>query len=153
MENIFLRRAKIEDVEILFDWVNETEVRRNSFRTEMIEYKDHLEWYKRSLLSPNIYIFILSNGVDNIGQVRIICSENSAEIDYSVDKKFRGKGYGKKIIELLIVYLNENNSDIKVLEAQVKKVNSKSNKVFICNGFRLTEESQDNYYIFRKILE
>ena len=45
----FLREAKWEDMEQLFLWANDKEVRKNSFSMEPISYEEHQEWYEKKL--------------------------------------------------------------------------------------------------------
>ena len=43
MENIYLRVADASDMDLIFQWANEPLVRKNSFSTREITYKEHVD--------------------------------------------------------------------------------------------------------------
>lgn len=43
-----LRKVKIEDLEILFDWANDSLVRTNSFSTKSITISEHKAWFQEN---------------------------------------------------------------------------------------------------------
>ena len=92
---IYLRKAEATDVDLLFEWANEPEVRKNSFNSELIDYSVHTKWFNKVLSSDNIEQFILMDDDTAVGQIRININEDEAEISYSIGAEFRGKGYGK----------------------------------------------------------
>lgn len=128
--SINLRAASLKDVDLLFKWVNEPLVRENSINQEPIVYENHVQWFKKSLSDTDCKIFVLENGEDTLGQVRVNVNERrEAYIDYSIDKDSRGKGYGRIIISKLIGELRKS-SDALQLVAEVKTSNKASCKVF-----------------------
>ena len=46
----YLRKATIEDRDLLFQWANDPLVRKNSFSTAEIAYEEHVDWYNRVLV-------------------------------------------------------------------------------------------------------
>ena len=48
--NIFLRKATYEDMDLIFKWANDSAVRNNAFNQEKIEYQEHKKWFKSCLL-------------------------------------------------------------------------------------------------------
>lgn len=134
-ENIFLRNATESDIELVYNWANDDEVRRNSFSTEQIKYEDHIIWYQNSLKNDNIKIYILtSNGVD-IGIIRLNIYESSAEISYSISSDYRCMGYGETILKLIALKVKYEFPDIKKLIAQVKPENIASKKALLNVGY------------------
>ena len=87
-----LRKVNLNDVELIFKWANDPDVRNNSFNTNQIVWDEHVKW-------------------------------------------FRGFGYGKKIVELGIEHLLNQNMEINTIEAHVKVNNKASQKVFNSLGF------------------
>lgn len=97
-----LRNAIFDDYRILFEWVNDKDVRKSSFNTQKISMKEHITWLKKKLNDNRCSIFIIYNECNiPIGQIRIDFEESIGEIDYSIDYKFRGNGFGYKILELI----------------------------------------------------
>lgn len=122
---IKLRLATIDDAQLLFDWVNNIDVRRNSLITEKIVWNEHLKWFKSKLQSQS-KIYILFNDKIPVGQIRLDYMNTFWAIDYSIDSKHRGNGFGKIIIELVINKFNKGD----ILKAVVKNDNISSLKTF-----------------------
>jgi UDP-2,4-diacetamido-2,4,6-trideoxy-beta-L-altropyranose hydrolase len=137
-----LRNATIEDAKLLFEWANDATVRKNAFNTDPINWDDHLSWLERKINSHHCIIFILTLDSDNIGQIRF---DNSPDdywhIDYSIAEQYRGKGYGKIIVEL---GLDRIQRDIKNFKAKVKLNNIPSCKVFESLGFKVESVNESN---------
>lgn len=139
-----LRLATQDDVDLLFGWANEEEVRKNSFSTEKILYEDHVQWFQRLLKREDCKQYIYY--VDDVaaGQVRVTVEGDKAEIGYSICASCRGKGYGKKMLRLLQEQLKQDMPEVKTLVARVKPENIASQKVFLGLGY---EETHRQYEI------
>ena len=121
-----LRKAKQEDVKLLFEWVNDAEVRSNSLNSDPIEWENHLNWFTDRLSNSKSKIFIFQNENTRIGQIRVDISDKGGwVIDYSIDKHQRGKGYGFLMTNALL-----RRYDNFKFQAIVKIENSASRKVF-----------------------
>jgi len=117
--------ATIDDAQLLFDWVNNSDVRRNSLITKRIAWDEHLKWIKSKLQSQS-KIYILFNDKIPVGQIRLDFMNTFWAIDYSIDSKHRGNGFGKIIIKLAIKKFNKGD----ILKAIVKNDNISSLKIF-----------------------
>lgn len=62
--------------------------------------------------------------------------KNCYHLNYSISKEYRGKGYGKKIIEIGCIFLVKKSEKIKKIKALVKKENIASQKIFNSLGFQ-----------------
>ncbi|MBX7088648.1 MAG: GNAT family N-acetyltransferase [Leptospirales bacterium] len=138
-----LRRARPEDADLLFRWVNDPVVRENSFQTRTIEYQNHLRWFTSRLQSPDCEIFILCDtevSPPEIGQVRFERNADGAfEIDYSVHSSQRGKGRGNELVRLgLEQMFLKLRQRIKFI-GRVKSANVASQRVFLKNDFTLEQ--------------
>lgn len=120
----------MDDAKLLFDWANEKSVRENSFSTDMILYDKHLTWLEQKLQSASCGIYIAIADNLPVGQVRIDMKQDQAVIDYSVDCKKRGKGYGAAILVEVEALLKREYPHIRKLAAQVKCNNKASLRVF-----------------------
>ncbi|WP_048592110.1 GNAT family N-acetyltransferase [Clostridium massiliodielmoense] len=145
---IKLRKVNEKDCDVLFEWANDIEVRKNSFNANYITYEEHVDWFLKVLENGNVLFFIMEVDNKSIGQIRINIDANIGIISYSIYKEFRGKGFGEKIIQLV----EEQISNLKIINkivAYVKKDNTSSNKIFTKLNY-LKEESGDSnlYYKF-----
>ena len=124
--HVSLRKVTILDSKLLFEWTNDIAVRQSSFNSNTISLNDHLSWFEKKLKSTETKIYIATiKQNEPIGQIRIDAFEDYWLIDYSIDKTFRGLGFGKHIVKLMI----KLNPKKKFL-AKVKSVNIASQKVF-----------------------
>jgi len=144
--NFFLREAIIDDALLLFDWVNDKDVRLNSINQETIIWENHLKWLKSRLISKDTFIYILSDGEINYGQIRIDKHNNWWTIDYSIDVNNRGKGFGSLIVNLLIEKCKNFN-----FKAFIKKSNLSSIHVFVKLGFNEVKGELESMKYFEKI--
>ncbi len=132
-----LRPAIPADLLLIFSWSNDPLTRQNSFSQKPISIEEHTVWFNRLLENPLRKLYILTvDGVD-AGQVRLDFSVDGtrAEISYSIAPEFRGRGFGKKIIELAIGKVRKEYKTVKTLVAEVKPGNTASNRIFARLGF------------------
>ena len=143
-QKITLRPVKESDSKLLFNWVNEKGVRNNSLNNEVINWQNHDDWFNKKFRSNKCKIFILENNNVPLGQVRIEEEANGLWlIDYSIDLEFRGKGFGFKILDLLIKKIP--NSKFK---AEVKIKNIASQRVFEKLNFKFKKIEEVIEYTF-----
>lgn len=135
MENLYLRPASYEDEELLLIWANDPEVRMNAFHTEMITKEEHKAWFRGVMEDPDVLQFILMSDEQAVGQARINRSGEYAEIDYSISMKFRGRGYGKAILELIKAEVARLFPEVLFLIGKVKRGNYASEQCFLDSGF------------------
>jgi UDP-2,4-diacetamido-2,4,6-trideoxy-beta-L-altropyranose hydrolase len=139
---ISIRKAKFEDVDILYIWSNDALVRKQSFISDKIPYDSHCEWFKSKLVSKNTIIFIVEFNQDSVGVVRFESNDKNTTVGISIDEKYRGKGFSKKMLNIGVkAYFKEN--DLPVL-ASIKKDNIASIKSFEKAGFVLLKEEAIN---------
>jgi RimJ/RimL family protein N-acetyltransferase len=141
-----LIECRISDAEILFQWANNLEVRQNAFNQNKIEWTDHFEWLSKKLNSANTLQYLLRAEGNYLGQIRFDLDENGDWIiDYSIDKSYRGLGYGKHIIRL---GLDKVIPTSRVVIARVKPENQASIRVFLSMGFEQIDNNKE-YISFR----
>jgi UDP-2,4-diacetamido-2,4,6-trideoxy-beta-L-altropyranose hydrolase len=138
-ENITLRTAESSDIHDIYELSNENEIRKNSFNTNPIKFKDHETWFKNKIEDHDHIFLIIKSGTDFLGQVRFDLEEDSATISISITKNFRELGLGRKILEKSIEYLKVNAPHIKIIKAYIKESNQKSVKLFEKMSFKNRE--------------
>lgn len=131
MNGYRLVSANIDDCDLLYEWANDHEVRKNSFNTNQINYEEHMKWFRDKLGSNDTYIYIFKNENGPIGVIRLDkLDDMSMLINYSIDKRHRGNGYATKLLKLIrIKYTNY------VLIGKVKEENIGSIKAFLKAGY------------------
>lgn len=142
--NEYLRKATIDDMDLLFEWANEELVRKNSFSTKMITYEEHVSWYEQIMFRKDVAQYIYMNDDIPIGQVRVNIFDDIGEVGFSVCTLKRGQGHGTKILELLYEKIKVDYPDIKKLIGKVKPENTASQKAFLNVGY---EEIYKTYQI------
>ena len=109
-------------MKILFVWVNDPELRANSFNSNEIKWQDHQNWFLNKIASLEYYI-----------------------LNYSISKEYRGLGYGRKIVEMSLDLMKQRNKNVNI-NAFVKKDNLPSIKIFQALNFQ--ENSNPNEILF-----
>lgn len=147
MNKIILKEVTSEDIDLLFEWANDDTVRGNSFNSSKIEYNEHKAWFYRKLQSCDCKIYIGYCNDIPIGQIRIDIEGEAAVIGYSVDRRYRGKGFGTLLLNELISKVREANRHIKRVIGKVKDNNFSSQRTFEKAGFiRKIEDENIIYY-------
>jgi UDP-2,4-diacetamido-2,4,6-trideoxy-beta-L-altropyranose hydrolase len=143
-EDMLLRKASIEDCELLFNMVNDSKTRQSAFQSSPILFDKHLEWYTKKLNDIDVVQFVAMNHENRaIGQIRFDLKNGESVIDISIIKDFRGLGYGARLIRKGVDIMMKT---IKVdkFNAYVKRNNHASIKSFEKAGFSLQESQVIN---------
>lgn len=131
----YLREASMKDMDLIYRWANDSEVRKNSFSSDYIVYEDHQKWYTEMLKRNDIKQYIFVYNKNDIGQIRIRIEGNQGEIGYSIGRKYRGYGYAKLMIEEFVNRIARDVPQVEYLTAKVKPSNTASRKVFTSCGY------------------
>lgn len=144
----YLRVADWGDVDLLFSWANDKEVRKNSFSSEPICYEEHLAWFRKKYQERDSQIYIFCEEGQEKGMLRLDFHGNEVEISYSIAPEERRKGYGEKLILLAeqeacykfqemgeCALGRERRGQRLVIKARVKKDNLASNHIFTKLGY------------------
>lgn len=135
-DKYYYRYATKDDVDLIYNWANEKEVRANSFNSNEIKYEDHVRWFDRILSDKehNVQLILMCDDTP-VGQCRLSIDNGQAIIGLSVDKNYRGTGVGNALISNICEWVRENRPDIKTLIGQIKPENEASAKAVIKSGF------------------
>ena len=131
-------------MKILFVWVNDPELRANSFNSNEIKWQDHQNWFLNKIASLE-YWFILELDKKEIGVIRFEFRDGNYILNYSISKEYRGLGYGRKIVEMSLDLMKQRNKNVNI-NAFVKKDNLPSIKIFQALNFQ--ENSNPNEILF-----
>lgn len=141
---LFLKKATELDLFKTFDWINHPSVRENSLNPKKIPFSEHETWFNKAINDKQTKYFILVVNNNSIGQIRLNFKDGHWVINYLIDPGYRGLGYGKIIMEMLI----EKYGHLP-LKGTVLKKNIASIKVFETFNFNKKIEN-DNIVFFRK---
>jgi UDP-2,4-diacetamido-2,4,6-trideoxy-beta-L-altropyranose hydrolase len=132
-----LRRMTAADEALVLEWANDPGTRANSFSAEQITAAAHHEWLVDRLSHPErCRPFVVETPAHvPIGQVRFDRIEGGWRVNYSVAAHLRGRGLGRRIMQLALRQLSEEEPGAMVL-AQVKLDNVASHRVFESLGFQ-----------------
>ena len=129
---MYLRKANINDAYIILEWRNDPRTRQNSFSKEIIDMETHLKWFNAKLTDENCFIYILMDGEERVGQIRIDKANDVGEISYMIAPDKRNRGYGKTMLKLVDTVIDKR---IHALTGLVEVANEPSRKCFIANGY------------------
>lgn len=133
-----IRRATPKDKQLLFQWVNDTDVRMNSLSKTPIDLSTHELWFSTKLADPNCIILIAENSYGlPIGQARCECYQGEGRLDVSVDASVRGCGIGKYLIQTIVTEIR-NSVLCRQIIAEVLFTNRPSYRLFESAGFTPT---------------
>jgi RimJ/RimL family protein N-acetyltransferase len=130
-----LRKVCSTDAELLFNWVNDFEVRKNSINSGLIIWEDHIKWLQSKIESYDTLFYIAKFDNIEVGQIRFEFNKDCFVIDYSIDKSYRAKGLGRLLIQSGVKRIEEETDKKLKFIAIVKNDNIASNKIFEKMGF------------------
>ena len=103
MSQLHFRMANETDVDLYYQWVNDEVVRQNAFSQDKIEYDAHVNWFSKRVRGENCFMYLFYTEPDKyVGQIRIENNNNEMTIDISIDKTYRGKGFGTQMLKIAI---------------------------------------------------
>lgn len=137
--SFWMRRARPGDAKSYFELANESDVRRNAFSSEPIQWNDHIQWFHGKLHSESSVLYAAFVGERAfVGQVRFDFSikERAWLVDYSLIPDFRGKGWGRELLREAIRRMIRIVHSPLLLRARVKADNPASSAIFNRLGFK-----------------
>lgn len=132
---LHLRRARPEDMQILWEWANDPEVRAASFSQEPIPWERHVQWFAEKMDAARSLLFIAEDDAGTpYGQIRFDLQQEEAVLNISLEKEKRGRGRGLQLIEKGIRELFASSNCARV-HAFVKPDNKASVSAFLKAAF------------------
>lgn len=138
IKNSLFREIKKSDCLKIFEIANDSEVRKNSFNSHKIDLETHKKWFNKILNDNTTKFLVLEFKGDIIGQLRFDFDDEYPVISISLNKKYRGLGLSKYLLNKGIDYIGED-----ILIADIKKTNTKSISFFKAMGFKKSGEIRD----------
>jgi len=136
MNEIILRKATIDDLELTFTWRNAIENRRYCLASsELIAKETHINWFNKILVDKSRYLLIAEIDNQPIGVLRYDIINNAAEISIYLKPGYTGKGIGTSLIEIGTKWLKNSEPNVNRLIANIAIENIASQKAFSKAGY------------------
>lgn len=136
-QHIFLRKVEEKDMRSVFELSNQNYVRCYSINKNIIQWSDHISWFKSILNDENVVFYVVTNENEEfLGQVRFKIDNQSAIVSISLSEKLRGKGLSKSILYQSIKNVFNEKEFLEDIIAIVSEENTSSKKLFEGLNFR-----------------
>ncbi len=96
-----IRRATMQDFDLLLEWRNDPQTRKASHTPYTIEREEHRTWLTKILNNPNWKLMIAEEDGIPVGIVRIDYADGIYELSWAVAPELRNRGLGKKMVSLV----------------------------------------------------
>ena len=152
---LYLRNVEKRDEQLLLEWRNDSDVRAQSFKNDIVSAEQHNSWFSNVILDKTRHLYILISERKKVGTIRLDEKDDEvavAVVNYSISKEYRGLGLGKKIVKLAEEEVKLSSLRIRCMVAFVKQENLASRRVFIDNGYIESFDSEMNVYKYYKNL-
>ena len=115
--------------------MNDPIVRKNSINSEIVTWEIHKDWFTKKLDDDCSFLYVIEYKDKPIGQVRFDIREPDADISFTLDERYRGRGFGTRVLQEAIGEFITSCKNITILNAKVKNDNVASIKIFLKLGF------------------
>ena len=144
-----VRPVEQSDVMLLFDWVNDPLTREMDFNQEPILLETHEEWFRTLPQSGKYQMIVDGLHQDKwipVGQVRV---NDDGRISMSIAHQFRGQHLATPVIVAAMAHIREN-TDMRVLIADIRQENTRSACAFQKAGFRYVDSRTVKGNVWKK---
>jgi len=150
---LILRNAEPTDCKMVWEWINDPDVRSVSFTQDPIPLDHHRAWFSAALSDPAVvYYLALEQGTCPIGQARFRIENQDATISVLVAPGHRRRSLGSHLIHDATEKLFAETG-VENVKAFIKTGNEVSRKAFARAGYReegLTEYASEPAFLFIK---
>jgi UDP-2,4-diacetamido-2,4,6-trideoxy-beta-L-altropyranose hydrolase len=132
---ITIRRATLDDCEMVYEWRNADETRRYIFNTEAIPIETHWSWYRATLECANRVLLIGEIDGSPVGVLRYDIGGDEALISIYLVPGGQGQGIGSYLIQCGSEWMRKHYPSIRRIVAEVVQENIASIRAFESAGF------------------
>ena len=146
-----IHNVKEIDSMLIWNWRNDIETRMMSRNSEIIKWEDHKLWLTNKLNDLEDKLYIFKEEKIPIGIVIFSkLNTNKFEISININPELRSKGYGNKLLMLALKKFEKDNINEYTIIATIKKINKKSQSLFLKMLFKL--EGSDDEYLYYSLV-
>lgn len=135
--DIEIRTAKQDDSERLFEWRNHPTIRAASRNPNVIEWKNHKNWFASVLTAPDRLLLIGQHEGAPIGVVRFDICNDEAEVSIYLVPDIKQPGQGRNLLQSAERWLSTNRSEVSKINAHVLGGNKRSQRLFLDAGYQV----------------
>ena len=132
-----IRRATIDDLDMVFRWRNSPEVMEQSTLQRTVPRKEHMEWFAKTILGIDRLLWIIE---PNAGTVRVDKLGSNGTVSIYVLKEFQGQGKGTTSLISACREAFAHWDDVMELQANIRENNLRSIATFSAIGFQRVHE-------------
>ena len=126
-----LRRARLGDAELVWQWNNDPTARAVSLNPTAIPWADHVRWFAQRLDDPQTRMWIVVAQDSEVGVIRI---DGAARISAAMAADLRGRGLGRVALRLACQrFCGETGQ--RAVHATILAGNTASQRAFAAAGF------------------
>lgn len=131
-----MRRAKIQDSEMILAWRNSEAVRANSKNSAEIPEEQHRDWFSRAVSDPGRILLIAEHDGDPVGLVRYDIDSDRARVSVFMDPGRIGCGLGSTMLRQGSDWLAGHDPRIREIRAEILPTNHRSQAAFERAGYK-----------------
>src|SRR5690554_957396 len=147
-----LRKATKEDVKTTYQWASNREIRRFSFNQKEIDWESHEDWFYKKINEEDCEYYILLEKETPIGSIRFdVQNKEAATVNYLIEPRFHGKGFGKLIVVLGLEKLKISRPEVIAVCGLVLNKNLPSLKIFSALDFSVEHRGSDQTAFVKNI--
>jgi RimJ/RimL family protein N-acetyltransferase len=150
---MIIAKASLQDSNDIWTWRNDPYTRSMFINTDEVSWDIHRNWFEKSLINPNRFLYIGYIEVkedEKVGMCRfdIEINSNIADVSINLNPKMRGKHLSHQLLADSITVFWENRRIS--LKATIKKENTASIRCFSKCGFVLdSADTEYNHYLLK----
>ena len=132
---MLLRRATMNDAEVVLEWRNDEDTRAMSRDGAPIARAQHLRWFEAAVADSNRRLLIAEIAGRKVGMVRFDRDGEAWEVSINVAPTERSRGLGRAMLAAGVACLLKEVGPTAIL-ADILESNARSVRVFEAVGFR-----------------
>lgn len=151
MKTVTLRPITLSDIDDIVRWRNSDAVRLNMYVQDILTAEQHLDYYKKQILTGKTKQFIILVDSFAIGTVYYkFLNKEQVELGIFIGEiEYIGKGFGRESFNKLLQE-SQKNEEIKRLLVKVNNSNIRAINLYRSFGFKKKESVNVRFVIMEK---
>lgn len=138
--SLTIRKVRTSDARFVWRLRNEIGVRRESFNSKIVKWREHRIWFGQILKNAQSQIWIVRKKKTRIGQIRFDVGDGQSIVHIALTQKARGKGLGPRALRMAVARQFKNEEPC--LYAFIRRNNIPSLRCFQKAGFGAMKKLQ-----------